>query len=447
MTARIFFYVLYFLSPVLPILSVYFSNPDKYQNPYFAASLIFGATAYTWLVFEFILIARPKFIEKYFGMDKLYRFHGLMAMIAVSLAFLHETALDHLVRDHYVKEPGDLAWNIFTIVIVVTIVVMVDSFLVKLKPIQWTRKLTARLHLFKYELFIIIHNATAVALVFMLVHVLRTTAAKESLMTRTVYISYFAVGMFCYLYHRFFGRMLLKRNIFTVRSVEKESPNTWSVKFFPEKGKGLQFRPGQFGFFRILNRGLLSEEHPFSISSAPAADGSITATIKELGDFTTTTGTIATGCRALIDAPYGMFSYLNFPDEKNTFLISGGVGITPSLSMLRHMHSKDSDRNVVLVWGANNQSDLIHPDEFAQMQKNMKNFRLMPVLFRDESWSGEKGVIDQTKIEKILSQCGYNIDETGFYLCGPSPMVSIVLSALKRIGIPRKRIHFEKFSM
>ena len=66
MLARLFFYVVYFLSPALPICAVYFSNPEKYHNPYFAASLLLGATAYTWLVIELILGARPKWIEKYF---------------------------------------------------------------------------------------------------------------------------------------------------------------------------------------------------------------------------------------------------------------------------------------------------------------------------------------------------------------------------------------------
>jgi ferredoxin-NADP reductase len=47
------------------------------------------------------------------------------------------------------------------------------------------------------------------------------------------------------------------------------------------------------------------------------------------------------GDKAMVDAPYGRYSFLNFPNEENTVLISGGVGITPALSMLRYMRKKE----------------------------------------------------------------------------------------------------------
>jgi NAD(P)H-flavin reductase len=44
-------------------------------------------------------------------------------------------------------------------------------------------------------------------------------------------------------------------------------------------------------------------QHPFSFSSSPERDGRIQMTIKELGDFTGTVGSIAPGTRAYLDGP------------------------------------------------------------------------------------------------------------------------------------------------
>jgi hypothetical protein len=53
-------------------------------------------------------------------------------------------------------------------------------------------------------------------------------------------------------------------------------------------------------------------------------------------------------------------------------------------------------------------------DPEALMKKDMKNFQFFPVLFREEEWTGEKGIIDEEKIVRLLGVCGYKIDDMGF---------------------------------
>lgn len=86
-------------------------------------------------------------------------------------------------------------------------------------------------------------------------------------------------------------------------------------------------------------------------------------------------------------------------------------------------------------------------NEFEEMQNEMKNFHLVPVMFRDESWEGEKGIIDKNKIERILKKYGHNIHSKGFYVCGPAIMLNNVIHSLKELGVRRSRIHFEKFTL
>ena len=76
---------IYFLSP-LPIAFISL----KGLNFSIAAPAFIGILSYTWLLSELITAARPKFIEKYFSLDKFHRFHGIMAIVALALGLLHK---------------------------------------------------------------------------------------------------------------------------------------------------------------------------------------------------------------------------------------------------------------------------------------------------------------------------------------------------------------------
>lgn len=67
---KLFWYIIYLLSPLIPIIAIYIGNPSKYSNPLMEITMIFAVCAFVWLGFEFILSSRIKFVEKYFGMDK-----------------------------------------------------------------------------------------------------------------------------------------------------------------------------------------------------------------------------------------------------------------------------------------------------------------------------------------------------------------------------------------
>jgi len=57
-------------------------------------SMVIASMAYTWLIWQFVLSAHPKFIETVFGMDKPYRVHGLMAIISLAIAAIHASVAE-----------------------------------------------------------------------------------------------------------------------------------------------------------------------------------------------------------------------------------------------------------------------------------------------------------------------------------------------------------------
>jgi predicted ferric reductase len=329
--------------------------------------------------------ARPKFIERYFGMDKLYRSHGYLAVASVILVTLHRTILEAAMGETTTAKLGTAAWITFSAVVVVTLLFMVNTRI--------------RLRTVKYQHLKAFHNLSAIGLVLMLIHVLMTYSAETIAAVRVIYAAYFAAATIFYLYHRIVRPQMLKRNLYKVISILKEADTMWTVKLSPLNGEKLPFKPGQFGYLTIYGETISREAHPFSFSSSPDDDNSLTFTIKELGDYTSSIGNIRPGGTATIDGPYGRFSYLNYPDEEITVLIAGGVGITPALSMLRYMRHRDKEHKALLLWGANNRDELICYDELREMIKEMSSFSLILVIFRDDSWDGEKGFIDKPLLQ------------------------------------------------
>ncbi len=448
MFKRLFFLILYFLSPLVLTIAIFSSNVTRYSNFKLFVPMLLGTISYTWLIFEFVLSARPKFIERYFGLDKFYRFHGLIAIISVILVFIHKTLFTGLMGEFSTSEMGDKAWISFLIVVILALVFMTDLVVKYFKPLFKFRKLLEKIKIAKYEYQVAIHNISIIGLILMFIHVMMTYGAKTNLLIRAIFILYFLIGITFYLYHKVVRIFILKKNIFIIKELIKESENMYTLNLTPENGRIFSYKPGQFGFIRILGKNVNPEEHPFSFSSAPTNKEYISVTIKEIGDFTSSIKNSESGYKVYLDAPYGTFSYLNYKDEEGIVLISGGVGITPALSMLRYIYKNDRSKKAVLIWGINNQNEIINREELGRMQKELKNFKFVPVVYKeDDSWTGEKGIINIDIIQRALEKHDINIYKQGYYICGPSIMLNTVLKALKDMGIKRKYIHYEKFSL
>ena len=86
---KIFWLALYFLIPSI-LIGLIFSSPTAFlDEPLYRLSVVAGALAFVWLVNQLIISARPKFIERYFGLDRMYRFHAWMAIVCLGLLVVH----------------------------------------------------------------------------------------------------------------------------------------------------------------------------------------------------------------------------------------------------------------------------------------------------------------------------------------------------------------------
>jgi predicted ferric reductase len=299
----------------------------------------------------------------------------------------------------------------------------------------------------EYEKWRACHNVLVVsALVLGFVHS-SSMGELRAWPMRLVWGSLFGIALIAYGYHRVFSPYRGRRRPFEVVEVTQETHDVWTLRFRPTGRRPPNGHlPGQFHFITLYREGLPVEEHPFSISSGPATDGSLASTIKESGDFTRTIRETAVGDMVAVRGPFGRFSHTLHPDEDELVFIAGGVGITPFMSMLRSMRDTGRWKPVLLICGNRTEEDIVFGTELAQLAGDMRfPLKVVHVLSGTiTAWEGERGRIDR---DLVLRHAGETLDSKSFYISGPTAMTDSVISGLRELGVPPHRIHTERFAL
>ena len=192
---KVLFYLFYLLSPVPLIYTLYMANTMKYENMDMLISMLLGAMAFTWFIWQFVLSARPKFIELFIGLDKVYRLHGIMALVAIGFVLGHKTIVERFFGENRMTFMGSTALAIYIGVSVISIIVVTKDRWLQLRPLK---RLGTLLKVYKYEYNQWLHNLTFIALLLMQVHVLMTSSARNSSRVIYVYMGYFLTALMFY---------------------------------------------------------------------------------------------------------------------------------------------------------------------------------------------------------------------------------------------------------
>ncbi|MFN2353614.1 MAG: ferric reductase-like transmembrane domain-containing protein [Desulfopila sp.] len=217
--------------------------------------------------------------------------------------------------------------------------------------------------------------------------------------------------------------------------------------------KWFHHAPGQFALLTLHDAKddpnnthgatIKAEPHPFTIASAPdqgsKGHNTLQFCIKQCGDWTRQlSSNISAG--ATVQGPYGLFSYLANQSAANLVFIAGGIGITPMLSMLRQLAISPDPPPVVLLWSLRTKKDMFLDEELRRLQQAMPSLRVH--LFFTREQGGAK--IDERTLAQTLEGRVHN---SHVYLCGPERMTATLHKLLRNLGYPRSKIFFERFSL
>jgi predicted ferric reductase len=414
-------FVLLAALPPLLILGTRQGDPPLYEIGKRAALLAFGL-----LVLQVVLSARFRFADLALGLDTVMRLHRAIGILALLLLLAHPTLL--VVASH-----GDipfLKWQVLlgASALLVLAAGVLAALLFRFLGMDFNR-------------WRAIHKAMILVVVLGAAHSraigqdLQSSPGLRAWWTALVTV---AIGIFAWR-NVFVPRWGLRH--FRVDSIRAEARGIWTIRLVLERGSPLRHLPGQFMFLTLLRAAAPAEEHPFTISSSPSQTGFITATIKESGNFTRTIGLTRPGDLALVEGPFGRFSLVHHAAERFLF-ISAGVGSTPVASMLRFLSDTGDPRPVLYLCANRTEADIAFREELARLPASMK---VLHVLSQPgASWNGARGHLDETALRRLA---GDSLAGAAVFLCGPPAFMSSARRSLRSLGVPRARIHFERFTV
>lgn len=133
-----------------------------------------------------------------------------------------------------------------------------------------------------------------------------------------------------------------------------------------------------------------------------------------------------------VSAPAGDF-YLDVESTRPVTLISGGVGITPMMSMLDLIAKVSPTRPVAFLHGARNKSLHAFDKNVRHLMSTMEDTTYL-ALYSDENQILTKEIL----AENVL----LNSD---VYVCGPVPFMKAIIQSLYELGFAEDHVHFEFF--
>jgi nitric oxide dioxygenase len=241
---------------------------------------------------------------------------------------------------------------------------------------------------------------------------------------------------------------------FVVQSKQAESDVITSFVLQPADGKPvMDFEPGQYISVAVqVPRLGLQQIRQYSLSDAPNGRSYRISVKREGGTDPNDAGYVSTLLHDHIQvddvikvaAPYGTF-YVDVNATTPVVLISGGVGLTPMISMLNRL-LQSPGRDVRFVHGARN--SLVHAmkDYLRQTAQQHPNFKT--IIFYNEPLPGDQqgkdfdyaGLVDINLIaDKVM------LPDADYYICGPIPFMRMQHDALLAKGIKEPRVHYEVF--
>ncbi len=218
----------------------------------------------------------------------------------------------------------------------------------------------------------------------------------------------------------------------TVRAVEKETPDTFTLTLAPPDGHLSRFEPGQFSMMWVFGVG----ELPISISGDADAGGH-TYTVRSVGLATKALVSRQPGESLGIRGPYGTPWPVETARGRDVVVVAGGIGLAPLRPAIYHvLRNRDQYRRLVILYGARSPRDILFRKELASWAKQKDTQVLSTVDYGGVSWHGRVGVVTT-----LLKYVRLQPAETTAMVCGPEIMMRFVARELVARGLAAENLY------
>lgn len=217
---------------------------------------------------------------------------------------------------------------------------------------------------------------------------------------------------------------------------------THDVKSFRfSRPEGFDFKPGQYILVSLTVEGKLVTK-AFSLSSSPTENDHIEFTKKLTGHpFSNVLDNMKIGDSAAISGPFGKLTFEG--EYAKVALLSGGIGITPMVSICRYCTDLQLDADIMLVYSNKTENDLAFREELDEMMRNNRKLKVVYTLTRaSESWTGCRERICENMVVREIP----DYRERHFLICGPPEMVRSMEEMLNAMNIQKDMVKKESLA-
>jgi nitric oxide dioxygenase len=244
---------------------------------------------------------------------------------------------------------------------------------------------------------------------------------------------------------------------FVVERKVAENPIVTSFYLVPEDGSTLAtFKPGQYITVKIDHPRTPTSPRNYSLSDRPDTGHYRISVKRETGSTANTPGglisnylhdEVVEGSILDIGPPCGEFCLdpAN-AGERPIVLLSGGIGVTPVMAMLKSLAHRQVATPIHFIHAARNSRCHALADEARRVAAECPNvfthFRYDAPLPQDldQHCCDSVGLVDLALLQEILPS-----NDAEFYFCGPRPFMTGIYRGLLEWGVAESQIHFEFF--
>jgi ferredoxin-NADP reductase len=202
--------------------------------------------------------------------------------------------------------------------------------------------------------------------------------------------------------------------------------------------------PGQHIDVRLTAEDGYQAQRSYSIASAPGAPA-LELTVERLDDGEVSPylcDELRPGDSLELRGPIGGYFVWEPSRGGPVFLVAGGSGVVPFRAMLRHLVDQDGEVAATLLLSSRSWDDVIYRDELERLDG--ASIRVVHTLTRaqPEGWTGYGRRVDETMLAEVGPPAA---EQPHIYVCGPTPFVEAVATALVELGHDPVRVRTERF--
>lgn len=231
------------------------------------------------------------------------------------------------------------------------------------------------------------------------------------------------------------------------RLMKREEVAEGTLAFHFEKPHDFQFKPGQYADLTLVNPPETDAEgntRTLSIASPPYEGELVFVTRMRNTAFKRVLRTVPLGTEVGLDGPMGSFTLHKHVAKPGVFL-TGGIGITPFLSILRQVARDELSYRLYLFYSNRRPEDAAFMDVLREVATIHPGIRFIPTMTDISKshwkWTGETGYINRDLLRKHLP----NLQGPVYYIAGPPGMVSAMREMLAGSGVDEDDIRSEEF--